>query len=75
MILASFIISVFLSDIFCSKLNRGEAKTWYGVPGSSADDFERTMKAAAPELFQNQPDLLHQLTTLMNPNVLMDAGI
>ncbi|XP_073994722.1 lysine demethylase 5 isoform X2 [Rhodnius prolixus] len=56
-------------------LHWGEAKTWYGVPGSSADDFERTMKAAAPELFQNQPDLLHQLTTLMNPNVLMDAGV
>ena len=32
------------------------------------------MKAAAPELFKAQPDLLHQLVTTMNPNVLMAAG-
>lgn len=33
------------------------------------------MKAEAPELFQLQPDLLHQLVTIMNPNVLMKAGV
>lgn len=29
------------------------------------------MKRTAPELFENAPDLLHQLTTIMNPNILM----
>lgn len=53
---------------------RGEPKTWYGVPGEHAEDFEQAMKKAAPELFENQPDLLHQLTTIMNPNVIMQAG-
>jgi len=53
---------------------RGEPKTWYGVPGSRADDFEAAMKRAAPELFQSQPDLLHHLVTIMNPNILMGAG-
>uniref|UniRef100_A0A146KQ53 [histone H3]-trimethyl-L-lysine(4) demethylase n=1 Tax=Lygus hesperus TaxID=30085 RepID=A0A146KQ53_LYGHE len=56
-------------------LHWGESKTWYGVPGSRANDFETTMKQAAPELFSSQPDLLHQLTTIMNPNVLMEAGV
>lgn len=56
-------------------LHWGEAKTWYGVPGSSADLFETAMKSAAPELFESQPDLLHQLVTIMNPNVLMEAGV
>jgi hypothetical protein len=32
------------------------------------------MKMAAPELFQSQPDLLHQLVTIMNPNILMQGG-
>ena len=58
----------------CLDFCRGEAKTWYGVPGSKADDFENAMKKAAPELFQSQPDLLHQLVTIMNPNILMGAG-
>lgn len=53
---------------------RGEPKTWYGVPGSKAESFESSMKMAAPELFQSQPDLLHQLVTIMNPNILMQGG-
>ncbi|XP_064606539.1 lysine-specific demethylase 5A-like isoform X1 [Liolophura sinensis] len=52
-------------------LHWGEPKTWYGVPGDSADKFESVMKRTAPELFENAPDLLHQLTTIMNPNILM----
>ncbi|KAK9723158.1 PHD-finger [Popillia japonica] len=56
-------------------LHWGEPKTWYGVPGSKAEMFEETMKSAAPELFQSQPDLLHQLVTIMNPNILMKAGV
>lgn len=56
-------------------LHWGEPKTWYGVPGSKAEAFEKTMKRAAPELFQSQPDLLHQLVTIMNPNILMSDGV
>uniref|UniRef100_A0A8C6V258 [histone H3]-trimethyl-L-lysine(4) demethylase n=1 Tax=Neogobius melanostomus TaxID=47308 RepID=A0A8C6V258_9GOBI len=44
-------------------LHWGEPKTWYGVP------------KLAPELFDSQPDLLHQLVTIMNPNVLMEHGV
>lgn len=56
-------------------LHWGEPKTWYGVPGSKAETFEKTMKSAAPELFASQPDLLHQLVTIMNPNILMNNGV
>ena len=54
---------------------RGEPKTWYGVPGGSAENFERVMKDAAPELFEVQPDLLHQLVTLISPNALTAKGV
>lgn len=57
------------------KTYRGEPKTWYGVPGGQAELFETSMKEAAPELFQAQPDLLHQLVTIMNPNILMKSGM
>ncbi|XP_055921971.1 lysine-specific demethylase 5-like [Eupeodes corollae] len=56
-------------------LHWGEPKTWYGVPGCKAETFEKTMKSAAPELFASQPDLLHQLVTIMNPNILMNSGV
>ena len=54
---------------------RGEPKTWYGVSGSKAELLEECMKKNAPELFEQSPDLLHQLTTIMNPNVLMAYGV
>uniref|UniRef100_A0A3Q2CBG3 [histone H3]-trimethyl-L-lysine(4) demethylase n=1 Tax=Cyprinodon variegatus TaxID=28743 RepID=A0A3Q2CBG3_CYPVA len=56
-------------------LHWGEPKTWYGVPASAAEKLEAVMKKLAPELFDSQPDLLHQLVTIMNPNVLMDHGV
>jgi histone demethylase JARID1 len=54
-----------------SYLHHGEPKTWYGVPGSQAEAFEKSMKQLAPNLFESQPDLLHQLVTICNPKTLM----
>jgi histone demethylase JARID1 len=54
---------------------RGEPKTWYGVPSLAAEHLEDVMKRLTPELFDSQPDLLHQLVTLMNPNTLMSHGV
>ncbi|EEQ36154.1 hypothetical protein CLUG_00277 [Clavispora lusitaniae ATCC 42720] len=53
----------------------GNVKKWYGIPSSYADEFEKIMKASAPDLFQRQPDLLHQLVTLMSPSELSAKGI
>uniref|UniRef100_A0A4W5NEW3 [histone H3]-trimethyl-L-lysine(4) demethylase n=1 Tax=Hucho hucho TaxID=62062 RepID=A0A4W5NEW3_9TELE len=52
-----------------------QPKTWYGAPGFAAEQLEAVMKKLAPELFQIQPDLLHQLVTIMNPNTLMSYGV
>ncbi|KAM8976548.1 lysine-specific demethylase 5B isoform 1-T1 [Pelodytes ibericus] len=56
-------------------LHWGEPKTWYGAPGYAAEQLEEVMKKLAPELFISQPDLLHQLVTIMNPNTLMAHGV
>lgn len=56
-------------------LHWGEPKTWYGAPGFAAEQLEEVMKKLAPELFESQPDLLHQLVTIMNPNTLMAHGV
>ncbi|CAN0189403.1 unnamed protein product [Lampetra planeri] len=56
-------------------LHWGEPKTWYGVPSHAAEHLESVMRKLAPELFESQPDLLHQLVTIMNPNLLMSHGV
>lgn len=53
----------------------GNVKKWYGIPSLHADAFEKIMRASAPDLFRRQPDLLHQLVTLMSPCKLAEKGI
>jgi histone demethylase JARID1 len=53
----------------------GDTKTWYGIPSSSAERFEEAMKEAVPELFEQQPDLLFQLVTLLQPDKLRKANV
>lgn len=45
------------------------------MPASAAEKLEEVMKKLTPELFEFQPDLLHQLVTIMNPNILMSHGV
>ncbi|ORX34394.1 PLU-1-like protein-domain-containing protein [Kockovaella imperatae] len=53
----------------------GETKTWYGIPGCDADKFEAAIKSEAPELFEQQPTLMYQLVTMMNPGKVREAGV
>lgn len=73
-VLLTFHVYVFFEidvGLCLQSIFRGEPKTWYGVPGYAAEQLENVMKRLAPELFVSQPDLLHQLVTIMNPNTLM----
>lgn len=53
----------------------GATKKWYGIPSKDADKFEQLMRDSAPDLFRRQPDLLHQLVTLISPMKLIENGI
>ncbi|KAI8096840.1 uncharacterized protein BX664DRAFT_325009 [Halteromyces radiatus] len=53
----------------------GETKTWYGVPGEDTAKFEDTMKKAVPELFEQQPNLLFQLVTMLSPGRLLKEKV
>lgn len=66
--------TVYMMIFYCIYI-RGEPKTWYGVPPTYAEDLERVMMESAPELFENQPDLIHHLVTIMSPNILMQHNI
>jgi histone demethylase JARID1 len=53
----------------------GATKTWYGVPGDKAEEFEAVMRAAMPELFSYSPDLLYHITTMLSPRRLLEKGV
>jgi len=55
-----------VEDHFLYSLNYmhfGEPKVWYGVPGIEAVKLEESMRKNLPKLFEEQPDLLHELVT------------
>ncbi|KAF6154777.1 hypothetical protein GIB67_032389 [Kingdonia uniflora] len=53
----------------------GAPKIWYGVPGRDALKLEATMKKYLPDLFEEQPDLLHKLVTQLSPSILKAEGV
>ena len=44
-------------------MHLGAPKMWYGVPGSDATKLEAAMRKHLPDLFAEQPDLLHKLAS------------
>lgn len=56
-------------------IHAGEDKTWYGIPGSAAEKFERVMREALPDLFESTPNLLHLLITMLSPRILIENHV
>ncbi|KAF8110334.1 hypothetical protein N665_0085s0062 [Sinapis alba] len=53
----------------------GAPKSWYGVAGKDAVKLEEAMRKHLPDLFEEQPDLLHKLVTQLSPSKLKTAGV
>ncbi|XP_015875570.3 putative lysine-specific demethylase JMJ16 isoform X1 [Ziziphus jujuba] len=53
----------------------GAPKLWYGVPGGDACKLEKAMRKHLPDLFEEQPDLLHKLVTQLSPSILKSDGV
>ncbi|VDK56058.1 unnamed protein product [Anisakis simplex] len=56
-------------------MHRGERKIWYGVSGLDGQQFDDVVKTLVPDLFEKQPDLLHHMTTTINPALLIQKGV
>lgn len=56
-------------------LHAGEPKQWFGIAGDRAPQFEAVIQELAPELFEEQPDLLLQLVTILSPARLVRHGV
>ncbi|KAI9294912.1 JmjC-domain-containing protein [Neoconidiobolus thromboides FSU 785] len=49
----------------------GDTKTWYGIPGLAANQFEMAMKKEVPNLFERHPNVLSHLALTISPDVLL----
>jgi hypothetical protein len=56
-------------------MHHGAGKTWYGIPGEDAINFEKVFEDEVPELFQKDPKLLFKLCTMIAPKVLRERGV
>ncbi|KAG7828486.1 hypothetical protein KL920_003623 [Ogataea angusta] len=54
-----------LSANYC---HMGATKKWYGIPAADCEIFESVCHDLCPDYFSKQPDLLHQLVTLLSPD-------
>ncbi|XP_024979680.1 putative lysine-specific demethylase JMJ16 isoform X5 [Cynara cardunculus var. scolymus] len=50
----------------------GASKMWYGIPGKDAIKLEAAMRKHLPDLFAEQPDLLHKLARVEIERVRRD---
>ena len=53
----------------------GSEKQWYCVPQSDMDKFEKTCKKKLAGLLQKDPNLLHDMVTMVNPAYLAQNGV
>jgi histone demethylase JARID1 len=53
----------------------GAAKQWYGVPGASADAFERVARRLFQQRLQEVPELLHHMTTQFSPGKIREMDV
>lgn len=47
--------------------HEGAPKVWYSIPDESCENFHKLLHELTPDLFEKQPDLLHQLVSLVSP--------
>ncbi|KAL0489806.1 hypothetical protein AKO1_009250 [Acrasis kona] len=56
-------------------IHSGANKTWYAIPGDAAANFESVMKENLSGLFQDQPNLLHHMITMLSPRVAQKHNV
>lgn len=53
----------------------GAPKIWYGAPGAFSEQVEEVFRSLLPGLFEEEPDLMMKLVTMISPSSLIAHSI
>lgn len=53
----------------------GHGKIWYAIPSYHREKFERLAKEKLALLFEEDPNLLHNINVMINPSYLVENGV
>lgn len=56
-------------------MHKGQAKTWYIVPGKYKEQVEKLLRNTYARLFEKKPNILNQIILQLNPLELVKAGV
>jgi len=56
-------------------MHEGEGKIWYAIPAKDREKFERLAKSKLAILFDDDPNLLHNINVMINPTYLEANGV
>lgn len=53
----------------------GKPKLWYGIPENNREKFDRAVKEKCSLLFENDPNILLDVITMVSPSFLRSQGV
>lgn len=53
----------------------GKPKQWYSIPESDRDKFEKVCQKKIAMLFKKDPNILHDMVTMISPAFLIQNGV
>lgn len=56
-------------------MHTGHGKIWYAIPDYHREKFERLAKHKLAMLFEEDPNLLHNINVMINPAYLVENGV
>jgi [histone H3]-trimethyl-L-lysine4 demethylase len=56
-------------------MHEGEGKIWYAIPDYHREKFEKLAKDKLAYLFNEDPNLLHNINVMINPAYLVENGV
>ena len=56
-------------------MHKGEGKVWYGIPSQDRQKFERIVKEKLAILFDEDPNMLLNITAMISPEFLAENGV
>jgi histone demethylase JARID1 len=56
-------------------MHKGKPKLWYSIPADERTKFDKVVKTKLAGLFKQDPNILLDIVTMINPTYLIQQGV